>query len=90
LHLGYNCLNIAEGKYQPQKAWMDLPMETLKKVMERRTFLKTGLGCASLALSDGLGGIAFGAEPAGETSQKKMPTRILGRTEIGDVPQNIN
>ena len=55
-------------------------METEKKTMGRRTFLKTGIGCAGLALSDGLGGRALGAETANESSSKKMPTRILGRT----------
>jgi uncharacterized protein len=55
-------------------------METKKKTMGRRTFLKTGIGCASLALSDGLGGKVLGAETANESPSKKMPTRILGRT----------
>jgi uncharacterized protein len=55
-------------------------METGKKTMGRRTFLKTGIGCASLALSDGLSGKVLGAETANESPSKKMPARILGRT----------
>ncbi len=55
-------------------------MKTEKKTMGRRTFLKTGIGCASLALSDGLSGNVLGAETVNESSSRKMPTRTLGRT----------
>lgn len=58
-------------------------MVTIKKNMDRRTFLKTtGVGGASLALSAGLAGNIIASEEAQSSSSKKMPTRILGKSGI--------
>ena len=74
-------------------------METEKKGIDRRTFLKaTGIGGASLALSMGVPkGIPF-SEAADNSISKKMPTRPLGKTGAsmpilgmgGDVDYTLN
>jgi len=56
-------------------------METQRKTISRRTFLKTsGMGSASVALSAGFYGKLLAAEGANQSSSNKMPTRVLGRT----------
>lgn len=58
-------------------------MEKNKKGMDRRTFLKaTGMGGASMALSTGISGNLMASQSAGDSAEKKMPTRILGKSGI--------
>jgi len=58
-------------------------MKNEKNKIDRRTFLKTtGIGSASLALSAGFAGNVLAAEAANDSSSKKMPTRILGKTGV--------
>jgi len=58
-------------------------MDTEKKCMDRRTFLKTtGLGGASLALSAGLADKVMVAEASDKSPLKSMPKRILGKTGV--------
>lgn len=56
-------------------------MSNEKKIMDRRTFLKTtGVGSASLALSAGLSNNILADETANNNPSREMPTRILGKT----------
>lgn len=56
-------------------------MENKRETLDRRTFLKmTCIGSASLGLSAGFAAKSLAAEAAGESSSKKMPTRVLGKT----------
>jgi predicted aldo/keto reductase-like oxidoreductase len=60
-----------------------MTMTSEKKIIDRRTFLKvTGIGGASMALSDGFGGKALAAEGAGDSISKKMPKRVFGKTGV--------
>ncbi len=58
-------------------------MESKKKKINRRTFLKTtGIGGASIALSAGLGSSILAADAPVKTGSQTMPTRILGKTGV--------
>lgn len=58
-------------------------METKKKRMDRRTFLKAStLGSASLALSAGIAGQSKAAEAEMSTASKEIPTRFLGKADV--------
>lgn len=56
-------------------------MKNNKKVMDRRTFLKTtGIGSASMALATGISGNLMASQSVSDSAEVKMPTRILGKS----------
>lgn len=58
-------------------------MESEKRCMDRRTFLKaTGAGGASLALSGGLVESALAVDNQQNNSNRKMPARTLGKSGL--------